>query len=739
MRVGEMKKKTMCLMMAGLLVHGLSMAGWHPQGDKIKTIWADKVSPENVWQSYPRPQLQRSEWMNLNGLWEFAVTPVDVSGKPVNFDGEILVPFAIESSLSGVQRKFLPTDKLWYRKEFVLDRDWKGKNILLHFGAVDYECKVWLNNHLVGSHKGGNNPFSFDITKYLKRNGAQKLELSVVDPTDTKTVTRGKQRIEQGGIMYTPVSGIWKTVWLEPVEGTHINRILPEADIYNCKVRLNIDVVRAKGGERIQVDLYDEGKLVKSVERQLSDKVEIEVPNAVLWSPASPKLYRFKVRLIKNGKMLDEAGSYFALREVSVQKDACGYNRVGLNGNPIFQYGTLDQGWWPDGLLTPPSEEAMLWDMVQLKEMGFNTICKHIKVEPELYYYYADSLGLMMWQDMVSGFETEHRAEQCPGPYAEKDWNAPGEHAVQWEKELFEMIDGLRFYSCITTWVVFNEGWGQYNTVDIVNRVMDYDKSRIVNGVSGWKDRGVGHMFDVHNYPQTCMILPENNGDRISALGEFGGLGWAIQGHLWDSKRRNWGYKNIDGGLSLLENYGHIVHDLEALIAQGLSAAIYTQTTDVEAEVNGLITYDRKITKLPVGFMHLMNSRLYHIRSARATILIADGQGGVKNKRKIEANGQLQELDFPCAIEENTSVVSVNHFFIDKLYDNLSLWLNMSADVVVKLNGITVFEQNIREFRQYTHFNLSDYAYLLKTGTNELKIEAKTTRRSFFDFGLRGY
>lgn len=726
-------------MTVALLLHSIAWSAWQPKGDKIKTPWADKVTPENVWRTYPRPQLQRSEWMNLNGLWEYAVTPLDVAKKQVVFEGEILVPFAIESSLSGVQKKFLPTDKLWYRKEFSLNKDWRGKNVILHFGSVDYECNVWLNNRLVGSHKGGNNPFSFDITKYLKRDGVQILELSVVDPTDTKTVTRGKQRIGQGGIMYTPVSGIWKTVWLEPVESTHINRILPEADILNHKVDLDIDVSRAKGGEKVKIDLYDDGKLVNSINRLLTDKIELAVPDAVLWSPASPKLYRFHVQLSRGNEVLDEVSSYFTLREVSVQKDMCGYNRVGLNGKPIFQYGTLDQGWWPDGLLTPPSEEAMLWDMVQLKAMGFNTIRKHIKVEPELYYYYADSLGLMMWQDMVSGFETERRSEQCPGPYAAKDWEAPREHAAQWERELFEMIDDLRFYSCITTWVIFNEGWGQYNTEDIVNRVMAYDKSRIINGVSGWKDRGVGHMFDVHNYPQTCMVLPENNGNRISALGEFGGLGWAIQEHLWDAKRRNWGYKNIDGGMALLENYAHIIHDLEALVAQGLSAAIYTQTTDVEAEVNGLITYDRKQTKLPVGVMHLINDRLYRVKSVRATVLVADGQGGGKNRRSVSLNGQQQDLELPCAIGEKTAVVAVAHFPVDRVYENLSLWLNMSADVVVKLNGSTVFEQNIREFRQYTHFSLSDYAYLLKPGANELRIEAKTTRRSYFDFSLRGY
>ena len=340
------------------------------------------MTPENVWQSYPRPQLQRAEWINLNGLWKYAVTDQNTSRKNVTFEGEILVPFAIESSLSGVQKTFLPTDKLWYQREFTLDPSWKNKSTILHFGAVDYECQVWVNNRLVGTHKGGNNPFSFDITKYLKKSGPQSIEVAVTDPTDTESISRGKQQLNQEGIWYTPVSGIWQTVCLEAVNKTYIRQVLPSTDIERKSVKLAFDIAGAKGNEEVKIEVLDDGKVIKTVEQKLSDVMEIDVPNAVLWSPESPKLYHLNIVLSNGGRVLDRVKSYFALRKVDVCKDECGYNRICLNNQPIFQYGPLDQGWWPDGLLTPPSEEAMLWDMVQLKKMGFNMIRKQIKVEP---------------------------------------------------------------------------------------------------------------------------------------------------------------------------------------------------------------------------------------------------------------------------------------------------------------------------------------------------------------------
>lgn len=735
-----MNKKQLLAIVLGVVLQTPLFAAWSPKGDKIKTVWAEKVTPENVWSSYPRPQLQRSQWMNLNGLWNFAVTDQTTTKKQVKYEGQILVPFAIESSLSGVQRTFLPTDKLWYQHSFTIDDAWKGKNIILHFQAVDYECQVWVNDKLAGTHKGGNNPFEFDITKYIKKSGEQIVELSVVDPTDTESISRGKQQLNQKGIWYTPVSGIWQTVWLEAVNPQHIRQILPEADIHKKTVKLHLDIANAKGQENVKVEVLDEGKVIKTVEQKNAPVIEIEMPEAILWTPSSPKLYHVNVELSANGKIVDKVKSYFTLREVSIKKDACGYNRICLNGESIFQFGPLDQGWWPDGLLTPPSEEAMLWDMVQLKKMGFNTIRKHIKVEPEQYYYYADSLGLMMWQDMVSGFSTERKQAEHVSPNAKKDWDAPAEHSAQWQKEMFEMIDRLRFYSCITTWVVFNEGWGQHNTAEIVNKVMDYDKSRIIDGVTGWTDRGVGHMYDVHNYPVTSMILPEYNGNRISVLGEFGGYGWAIKEHLWNPEMRNWGYKNIDGATALMDSYGRILYDLRSLIAQGLSAAIYTQTTDVEGEVNGLITYDRKVTKIPVSLLHILHNDLYNVAPAKTVTLVPDGQGGTKNQRKVAVNSnEMRQVTLPYSVQPKSTVISETDFDIVQPLKNLSLWLRVAGTTKVLINGFEVFLQDVRMTRQYNQYNISDYSSLLRKGRNTIIIEVKGTGKMDFDYGLRAF
>lgn len=713
-----------------------------PKWGNIKTEWGEKVTPENVWQSYPRPQLKRADWMNLNGLWEYAITPMGTEKSAVAYEGEILVPFAVESALSGVKRTFTPEDLLWYRRTFELSDSWKGKNVILNFGAVDFECSVWVNGKLAGSHRGGSNPFSFDITRYLKRSGSQLVEVCVADPTDTESHARGKQSLEPRRIWYTPVSGIWQTVWMEAVNKTHFTQILPEADIDNSTVNMTFKVENAKGGEEVRIDVYDGDKVVKTVTGKAAGTVSVTVPDARLWSPETPELYHFTATLSRSGKVLDEVSSYFALREVSVGKDEAGYNRIMLNGAPVFQMGTLDQGWWPDGLLTPPSEEAMIWDMKMLKDMGFNALRKHIKVEPELYYYYADSLGLMIWQDMPSGFRTANAGQEHVKFHATEDWKASQEHTAQWQSELFGMIDWLRFYPSITTWVVFNEGWGQHNTVEIVSKVLDYDRTRIINGVSGWTDRGVGHLFDVHNYPFTSMILPEDNGDRVSVLGEFGGYGWAVEGHLWNPDMQNWGYRNIDGAVALMDNYTKVVYDLETLIPQGLGAAIYTQTTDVEGEVNGLVTYDRKVVKIPVNTLHAMHDRLYKIGPADNVIeLVPDGQTGKTHSVIAAINGAAaREVTLPLHIEKGAEVVAEAEFDSDQCYRHLSLWLNASGNVEVRLNGQLIFSQDVTAANHYGQFNVSDYSRYLLKGKNVLQVKAVSANRKVdFDFGLRAF
>ncbi|MEA4935471.1 MAG: glycoside hydrolase family 2 TIM barrel-domain containing protein [Paludibacter sp.] len=715
---------------------------WAPQGDKIKTEWAEKVTPQNVWQNYPRPQLKRTEWTNLNGLWKYAITNMSTDKSKVKFNDEILVPFAIESALSGVAKTFTPEDKLWYRREFSVNNTSKDKLTILHFGAVDYECQVWVNNRLVGSHKGGNNPFSFDITKFLNKKGNQVLELSVTDPTDTESITRGKQQLNQRGIWYTPVSGIWQTVWLESVDETHIRSIHPQANITKSVVKVNMDIADMDGNEQINIRVLDNGKSIATVSQKAAKVVEIALPNIIHWTPETPKLYTLEIELKDGKKVLDKVESYFAMREISTVTDDKGYKRVGLNGKAIFQWGTLDQGWWPDGLLTPPSAEAMLWDMQQLKAMGFNTLRKHIKVEPALYYYYADSLGIMIWQDMPSGYATQRRGVEFLESDSKEDWNAPADVAAQRQKELNEMIDNLSFFPSITTWVIFNEGWGQHNTKAITEWAMQKDPTRLINAVSGWTERYVGNLYDIHNYPATSMIFPQYCANRISVLGEFGGLGLPVQEHLWNPNMRNWGYKNMDGSMDFVNDYSRLIYDLETLIAQGLSAAIYTQTTDVEGEVNGLITYDRKITKIPVQYLNILHSRLYRTPAAKSVTLIADSQNGPKQNREITINGVKQKVQTPYEIKGNATVTAVQKFKTDKLFTNLSLWLNVNDYAKVKLNGVTVLDQPVRYTRHYNQYNISNFAAYLQKGENTLEIEVsqkENGKAMDFDFGLIGF
>ena len=566
---------------------------WEPKGDKIKTVWAEQVTPENVWQTYPRPQLQRAEWINLNGLWKYAVTDQNTPRKNVSFEGEILVPFAIESSLSGVQKTFLPTDRLWYQREFTLDPSWKNKSTILHFGAVDYECQVWVNNRLVGMHKGGNNPFSFDITKYLKKSGPQSIEVAVTDPTDTESISRGKQQLNQEGIWYTPVSGIWQTVWLEAVNKTYIRQVLPSTDIERKSVKLAFDIAGAKGNEEVKIEVLDDGKVIKTVEQKLTNAMEIDVPNAVLWSPESPKLYHLNIVLSNGGRVLDRVKSYFALRKVDARKDECGYNRICLNNQPIFQYGPLDQGWWPDGLYTAPTDEALLYDIVKTKAWGFNMIRKHVKVEPARWYYHCDKEGMLVWQDMPSG---DMGNQWAPHTYnGGTDKERTEESIRNYYKEWKEIMDLCVSNPSVVVWVPFNEAWGQFDTEKAAEWTKTYDPSRLVNPASGGNFRACGDILDLHNYPGPAMYLFDPV--RVNVLGEYGGIGLAVENHLWWNKR-NWGYVQFKNSDEVTAEYVKYARELKKMVPKGFSAAVYTQTTDVEGEVNGLMTYDRKVIKI---------------------------------------------------------------------------------------------------------------------------------------------
>lgn len=715
--MNKILEKTTTFLVAICLIPGGASA-WSPAGNRIKTRWASDVTPENVWQSYPRPSLKRTEWMNLNGLWSYSVTDQETSMKAVPFDGEILVPFCIESSLSGVGKPFLPTDKLWYQRTFTLDRSWKGKNILLHFGSVDYRCTVYVDGKEVGRHTGGNTPFAFDITSALKGNGTHILVVAVTDPTDTESDTRGKQILNPHGIWYTAVSGIWKTVWLEPVSKTRIARILPVPDIKTGTVKLGLELVGATGKEVVDVSVLDNGKKIASFSGTLSEAA-VRIPDPVLWTPGTPKLYELSITLKSKGKIVDVVSSYTSLREVSIVRDACGYKRIALNGGPVFQFGTLDQGWWPDGLLTPPSEEAMLFDMVELKKMGFNTIRKHIKVEPELYYHYADSLGIMIWQDMVSGFNTSRKSEQHVGSGSKKDWDAPIEHEMQWKKEYSEMVSTLAFYPSITTWVVFNEGWGQFRTKEMTDFARAIDGTRIINSVTGWADRGVGDLCDAHNYPSVSMILPEENGDRIAVLGEFGGLSLPVGGHTWQTEG-NWGYRRYENNMDLIRNFSRLLYDLESAIPQGLAAAIYTQTTDVETELNGLITYDRAVVKMPEDVLHYSIARLYKANSAKPVTLVA-----------------APAADTESPVHPESSFTSEADFTLQADWPNFSLWIRWGDVAKVWINGVQVFDAPVSGTRFGGQYNLTDFSDALVRGRNCIKVEARNGGRNPMNLNYR--
>ena len=568
-----------------------------PFKSELITKWGATVTPANAWTEYPRPNLVRKDaagnpaWSNLNGEWDYAIVD-ERAARPTDWQGRILVPFAVESKLSGVQRLLNPGQALWYRRDFAAKAR-EDRRQLLNFEAVDYECRVWVNGTEVGHHVGGNLPFQFDITDTI-REGRNELVVRVEDGTGG-TQLRGKQRLDPRGIWYTRVSGIWQTVWLEEVPVGWIDRL---------KIRTSLDgTVDVAARSLGLASQADEMEIVVSLDGQEIARskgdfmnLSVRVPNPKPWSPASPTLYDVKVTL--NG---DTVHSYFGIREVSRERDADGHLRFTLNGKPVFHWGPLDQGWWPDGLLTPPSDEAMQWEIGWLKEAGFNMIRKHIKVEPRRYYHHCDRLGMLVWQDQVSAIKNPKWTRLKPDP-KDADWT-DGEHA-QYMRELREMMDVLDPFPSISVWVPFNEAWGQHRTMAVGEWTVKQDPSRLVNVASGGNFWPVGHVVDHHSYPHPDFPFDARRYDTdfIKVVGEFGGHGWPVQGHLWDNSRRNWGYgglpQNVD---EYKERYRESLRRLIELKGKGIAGAVYTQTTDVEGEINGLMSYDRKVIKIPAN------------------------------------------------------------------------------------------------------------------------------------------
>lgn len=582
---------------------------------RLKTPWTDLVNPQTPHQEYPRPQMVRSAWQNLNGQWDYTILPKGNQPK-ASFSGKITVPFPVESYLSGVQQVVDPDQELWYERSFDLNLDRKGKRVLLHFGASDWETEVWINGVSIGKHQGGYDAFTFDITSNLIKGKSQTIRVRVWDPSDSGPQPRGKQVKEPKGIWYTPVTGIWQTVWVETVPESYLSTIHSTTQWEAGSQTFYPQFNGIKDGMEVEITLSDESVSVASAKGKVNAPISVILNSPKAWSPDSPFLYEVSIKLFEGKKLIDEVKSYAAYRDIRMGKTQDGFQRMLLNGKPLFHYGPLDQGWWPDGLYTAPTDEALLFDIVKTKEMGFNMIRKHVKVEPARWYYHADRLGMLVWQDMPSG-DMGNRWEVRPGVIREgvEKVRKPESEAI-FKNEWKEIIDEFKFFPSIVVWVPFNEAWGQFKTGEIVKMTQELDSTRLINSASGgnFEMEGatvVGDILDLHNYPDPVMPDPKIFGEKsIMVLGEFGGLGLPLEGHTWQ-KKDNWGYQSFSTAEDLKSRYSGLINDLATYIPRGLAAAVYTQTTDVEIETNGLMTYDRQVIKIPLEQLKKMHEKLY--------------------------------------------------------------------------------------------------------------------------------
>ncbi len=604
-------------MLAGFVsAWGNEFATLKTEPTQLRTRWAAAVNATNALPEYPRPQLVRDEWLNLNGPWDYCFAPT-AGGTPTNYSGKILVPFAVESALSGVQQRLEATQTLWYRRAVTIPPAWRGQRVRLHFGAVDWQARVFVNGRLVGQHRGGYDRFSFDISEQLRWDGAEEILVAVTDPTEGDQ-PRGKQSRKQEGIFYTATSGIWQTVWLEPVPDLSIDRIKATPDVDAKALRLWVAANSLADTITVEAVVLAEGAEVARVTGQANSELLVNLPNVRLWTPDEPFLYDLKVTLKDGGKPRDAVRSYFGMRKIALRRDNQGVTRIALNDQFTFQVGTLDQGYWPDGIYTAPTDAALRSDIEYLKQSGFNLTRKHVKVEPERWYYWCDKLGLLVWQDMPSGN------------------NATVDGRRNFETELLRMVEGLENHPSIIVWVLFNEGWGQYDSERLTAWLKSLDPTRLVNHASGWTDMRVGDMVDIHSYPGPDCPAPESR--RAAVLGEFGGLGLAMDGHSWSS--RCWGYLMLPDAKELGSRYTRLFKQVWALHNfRGLSAAIYTQTADVETECNGLLTYDRAVAKMDPAVLLAANRGEFP--GPPMKVILADAMlGRTKWKYTFESPGE---------------------------------------------------------------------------------------------------
>ncbi|RYG68506.1 glycoside hydrolase family 2 [bacterium] len=565
---------------------------WTPAPGPLQTRWTKEVSPTNALTEYPRPQLVRKNWVNLNGLWDYSLSPATQDSAPTGKSGQILVPFPYESQLSGVGKPSIPNQKLWYKRSFTVPASWKGQKVNLHFGAVTHEAEVWVNGKKVGSHVGSYNGFSFDVTSALKA-GKNEIIVAALNPLKDESQVLGKQRLSSGGIFYTGASGIWQTVWLEPVPNANIKALKMTPDIDRQVLNLTVDSSYPK---LVKITALDGNKVIATVTGSSNKGFTIPVKSPKLWTPETPTLYRLKVELLNKATdktPVDSVNSYFAMRKISLGKEK-GLTKIFLNNKFVFQVGALDQGYWPDGLYTAPTDAALKYDIEVAKKLGFNLLRKHAKVEPERWYYHADKLGMLVWQDMPQMFG------------GERDWT-PAVKA-QWEKEWREEIKQFHNFPSIIVWTPFNEGWGQHDTEAITALTKQLDPSRLVNSASGWTDKGVGDIADAHDYRGPGAPNPSET--RAAVCGEFGGLSLPYKGRRWDESVGIMGYgATIRHPWELTRLYQDLMRKaFDLRDNKGTSAVVYTQIVDVEQEVNGLVTYDRDIIKPTLGIAVAANN-----------------------------------------------------------------------------------------------------------------------------------
>ncbi len=698
---------------------------------RLHTRWAQDVTPERTLFEYPRPQMVRPRWQNLNGSWDLAIVP-RADPRPAAFPGHIIVPFPIQSQLSGVAAPVGEDQRAWYRRTFRAPRLRRGEHLLLHFGAVDWDAEVFVNGTSVGKHSGGYDPFTFDITTSLKPSAEQELVVSVWDPTDRGPQPRGKQVLEPKSIWYTAVTGIWQTVWLEPVPAAHIDLldIVPDVDAGTLAVR--VVASQSATARSAQVTVLDGTRTVGTARGASGQTLTVKIPNAKLWSPDSPFLYTLRVQLDGG----DAVESYAGMRKIAVQRDTAGVNRMFLNNKPLFEYGLLDQGWWPDGLYTAPTDEALRFDIEQTKRLGFNLIRKHVKVEPARWYYHCDRLGMLVWQDMPSG---DRKTPDAKDLFA---------------RELEHVIDSLRNHPSIVMWVPFNEGWGQHDTERYVSWLKQHDPSRLVDNASGWNDTGAGDVSDLHQYPGPAA--PAFDEKRALVLGEFGGLGLPLEGHTWLEKG-NWGYRSFTSQEDLGKAYRELLRQLRIMAGDGLSAAIYTQTTDVEIEVNGIMTYDRQVVKLPPDAAAI-HSALHDPPTVRHLAPTSDRSPQQWTYTTTAPSGEWYRPDYDDKGWQRGAggfgKADTQHARVGTVWETPDIWMRRSFEISgrpanphIRIHHDEDAEVYINGVRVASLAGaIGGYAYLpldasgtaaLRQGTNTLAVHVKQTRGGqFIDAGI---